>query len=435
MKKRNILSLAGISLLSVIVLSACGAQSSSKEKTVEDGTLTSFPLEIEHEGEAIKGGQLKYALVSAANSTGLLMDELAGTHVDSTFASFVDETMFGYDGDRKLDDSGLAKVEFDLDKNTAKVSLQSKDYKWSDGHPFTIDDYIFTLTAMSHQDYTGIDFNEHFRNIIGVDEYNAGQVDSISGLEKIDDYTVLIHFKNVTPSMKYAGGAVPHYLTPKHIFETIPVKDWEASEYARSAKYVGLGPFKVKEVVSGESITYESNEFYFKGRPKLDSIKVDVVSPDTIVSEMKVGNYDIAEMPSEELDSYKNLPNLTLLGKMDAAFEYVAFNLGTYDKINDKSITDPNAKMSDPKLRQAIGYALDTEQAAKSLYNGLYHRANSLLISYYGDLHDSDLEGFTYNPEKAKQLLDEAGYKDTNGDGIRKDKGLFMCALGHMQSL
>ena len=78
--------------------------------------------------------------------------------------------------------------------------------------------------------------------------------------------------------------------------------------------------------------------------------------------------------------------------------------------------------MNDVKLRQAIGYALDTDQAGKALYNGLYHRANSLFISYYGDLHDSELEGFTYDPEKAKKLLDEAGYKDVDGDGIREGK-------------
>lgn len=420
-KSTKMLTLAGVALLSVAALTACGSKSSSSKGAAEANL--SFPAEVTHEGSAIKGGQFKYAVVAASATTGLMIDELRQQTVDTAFGNMVDIGMFGYDGNRKLDDSGLAKVDFDTEAKKITVTLTGKDYKWSDGEPFTIDDYLFTIEKMADKGYTGVRFDEKFTNIVGMDEFVAGTADKISGIEKVDDYTAVLTVKEMKPSMMYAGGAVPSYITPKHLFKDIPVADWEKSEYARATtKIVGMGPFKVKEVVNGESITFEANEHYFKGKPKVDSLKMDIVSPDTIVSEMKAGHYDVADMPVDQLDSYKNLTNVTLLGQLDSSYEYLSFNFGKYDEAAKKNVMNPDAKMNDAKLRQAMGYALDTKTAGEKLYNGLYHPATSLIISFFGDLHDSEMEGFAYNPEKANKLLDEAGYKDVDGDGIREGK-------------
>ena len=418
-KTTKLFALAGVTLLSASVLAACGSKSSSSSETAE----LSFPAEVKQDGTAVAESQLKYAWVSASTSSGLLIDELTETTTDSTFGGMVDISMFGYDGDRKLDDSGLAKAEFDVDGKKITVSLTGKDYKWSDGEPFTIDDYIFTIKAMASKDYTGVRFDDKFLNIVGMDEFVAGTASDISGLKKVDDYTVELTVKEMSPSMMYAGGDVPSYVQPEHIYKDIPVAEWESSEYSRTAKLVGMGPWKIKEIVNGESITYVPNEYYFKGTtPKTGSLKIDIVSPDTIVSEMKAGHYDIAEMPADQLDSYKDASNLNLVGSLESAYEYISFNLGKYDEASEKNIMDENAKMNDVKLRQAIAYAIDTKTAGEKLYNGLYHPATSLIISFFGDLHDSEVEGYSYDPDKANELLDEAGYKDVDGDGIREGK-------------
>ena len=418
-KTTKLFALAGVTLLSASVLAACGSKSSSSSETAE----LSFPAEVKQDGTAVAESQLKYAWVSASTSSGLLIDELTENTTDSTFGGMVDISMFGYDGDRKLDDSGLAKAEFDVDGKKITVSLTGKDYKWSDGEPFTIDDYIFTIKAMASKDYTGVRFDDKFLNIVGMDEFVAGTASDISGLKKVDDYTVELTVKEMSPSMMYAGGDVPSYVQPEHIYKDIPVAEWESSEYSRTAKLVGMGPWKIKEIVNGESITYVPNEYYFKGTtPKTSSLKIDIVSPDTIVSEMKAGNYDIAEMPADQLDSYKDASNLNLVGSLESSYEYISFNLGKYDEASEKNIMDENAKMNDVKLRQAIAYAIDTKTAGEKLYNGLYHPATSLIISFFGDLHDSEVEGYSYDPDKANELLDEAGYKDVDGDGIREGK-------------
>ena len=423
MKKK---SLVFLSAAAALTLAACGNASNNNSSTSSEASKAAskskFSSEVTHEGTAIKGGTLKYALVAASPFSGIFIDELSSNSTDSTIASQVDQSMFEYDENRKLTNTGLASIEFDVEGKTVTIKLNGKDYKWSDGQPFTIDDYIFAIEAIGNKDYTGTRYNDRYTNIVGMKDFHEGKSDKISGVEKVDDYTVKLHFEKMLPSMQLAGGAIPAYTMPKHIFKDIPVKEWEQSEYVRGNKVVGLGPFTIESVVAGESVTLKANEYYYKGRPKLDKVVMQVVAPNAIVSEMKAGNYDIATMPSAQYESFKDLTNVTYVSTFAPSYEYIAFHLGKFDKATGKNVTDPNAKMSDVKLRQAMGYALDIDAAGESLYNGLNYGTNSIILPFFKDVYNPEQEGFAYNPEKAKQLLDEAGYKDVDGDGIRENK-------------
>ena len=422
MKKK---SLVFLSAAAALTLAACGSANNNSNTSSEASKASSkskFNAEVTHEGTPIKGGTLKYALVAASPFSGIFIDELASNSVDSTIASQVDQSMFEYDENRKLTNTGLASIELDVEGKTATITLNEKDYKWSDGQPFTIDDYIFAIEAIGNKDYTGSRYNDRYTNIVGMKDFHEGKSDKISGVEKVDDYTVKLHFEKMLPSMQLAGGAIPAYTMPKHIFKDIPVKEWEQSEYVRGNKVVGLGAFTIESVVAGESVTLKANEYFYKGRPKLDKVVMQVVSPDAIVSEMKAGNYDIATMPSAQYEAFKDLTNVTYVSSFAPSYEYIAFHLGKYDKSQGKNVTDPNAKMADVNLRQAMGYALDIDAAGESLYNGLNYGTNSLILPFFKDVYNKDQEGFSYNPEKAKQLLDEAGYKDVDGDGLRENK-------------
>ena len=419
MKKKNMVIL--FSATAALTLAACGNNNQSSSSSSASGT-TKYASEVTHDRTPIKGGTLKYAIVSSSPFSGIFADELSADTNDSSIGGLIDESMFEYDENRKLTNTGLASIEFDVENKTATVTLNSKDYKWSDGQPVTIDDYIFAYQAIGNKDYTGVRYDDDYKNVVGMEEYHDGKADSVSGLEKVDDYTVKIHFKEMSPSMQLAGGSVCAYIMPKHIFKDIPEAEWEKSEYVRGTKFVGLGQFKIESIVAGESVTLVPNEHYYKGVAKVDKVVMEVVSPDNIVSEMKAGNYDIATMPNSQYEAYKDLTNVTLLSAQASAYEYIGFHLGKYDKETGKNVTDPNAKMADVKLRQAMAYALDIDAAGQNLYNGLQHSSNSIIIPFFKDVYNKDQEGFSYNPEKAKQLLDEAGYKDVDGDGIRENK-------------
>ena len=425
MKKKSLLFLSAAA--AAVTLAACGNANNgnsgnTSSEPAKASSKSKFNSEVTHEGTAIKGGTLKYALVAASPFSVIFIDELSTNTTDSSIASQVDQSMFEYDENRKLTNTGLASLELDVEGKTATVKLNAKDYKWSDGQPFTIDDYIFAIEAIGHKDYTGSRYNDRYQNIVGMKDFHEGKSDKISGVEKVDDYTVKIHFEKMLPSMQLAGGAIPAYTMPKHIFKDIPVKDWEQSDYVRGTKVVGLGPFTIESIVPGESVTLKANENFYKGRPKVDKMVMQVVSPDSIVSEMKAGNYDIASMPSAQYEAFKDLTNVTFLSSFAPSYEYISFKLGTFDKSQGKNVTNPKAKMSDPALRQAIGYALDIDSAGENLYHGLNYGTNSIILPFFKDVYNKEQEGFTYNPEKAKQLLDEAGYKDVDGDGIRENK-------------
>ena len=419
MKKRNVMILFSATV--ALTLAACGSKEQSSSTSSTSGT-TKYASEVTHDGTPIKGGTLKYAIVSSSPFSGIFADELSQDATDSKIGGLVDESMFEYDENRKLTNAGLASIEFDVENKTATVTLNSKDYKWSDGQPVTIDDYIFAYQAIGNKDYTGVRYDDDYKNVVGMEEYHAGKADSVSGLEKVDDYTVKIHFKEMSPSMQLAGGSVCSYIMPKHIFKDIPESEWEKSDYVRGTKFVGLGQFKIESIVAGESVTLVPNEHYYKGVAKVDKVVMEVVSPDNIVSEMKAGNYDIATMPNSQYEAYKDLTNVTLISAEESAYEYIGFHLEKYDNKTGKNVTDSNAKMADVNLRQAMAYALDIDAAGQNLYNGLQHSSNSIIIPFFKDIYNKEQEGFTYNPEKAKQLLDEAGYKDVDGDGLRENK-------------
>ncbi len=419
MKKRNVMILFSATV--ALTLAACGSKEQSSSTSSNAGK-TKYASEVTHDGTPIKGGTLKYAIVSSSPFSGIFSDELSQDATDSKIGGLVDESMFEYDENRKLTNAGLASIEFDVENKTATVTLNSKDYKWSDGQPVTIDDYIFAYQAIGNKDYTGVRYDDDYKNVVGMEEYHAGKADSVSGLEKVDDYTVKIHFKEMSPSMQLAGGSVCSYIMPKHIFKDIPESEWEKSDYVRGTKFVGLGQFKIESIVAGESVTLVPNEHYYKGVAKVDKVVMEVVSPDNIVSEMKAGNYDIATMPNSQYEAYKDLTNVTLISAEESAYEYIGFHLGKYDNKTGKNVTDSNAKMADVNLRQAMAYALDIDAAGQNLYNGLQHSSNSIIIPFFKDIYNKEQEGFTYNPEKAKQLLDEAGYKDVDGDGLRENK-------------
>ena len=138
---------------------------------------------------------------------------------------------------------------------------------------------------------------------------------------------------------------------------------------------------------------------------------------------MKAGQYDLAlSYPANQYDGVKDLTNITVLGRQELAYTYLGFKLGKYDSKAGVSTMDESAKMNDPELRKAIAYAMDIERVGERFYQGLRSRATSLIPPVFSKFYDADAKGYNYDPEKAKEILEAAGYKDTDGDGIREDK-------------
>ncbi len=421
--KKTVLGM--ITLLSVVALAACGSNgnkgSSEGNSATNTEDITGLPIEVANDAEPIEGGKLDVAVIMDTQFQGLFQQEFYQDAYDDTFMFPSNESLFLNDADFKIVDGGAANLELDPEKNTATVKLRD-DLKWSDGKEVTADDVIFSYEVIGHKDYTGIRYGDTFTNIKGMEAYHAGKEKTISGITKVDDKTVKIEYKEVHPGMMQAGGGVYHSALPKHAYEGIEVKDMESSDPVRK-KPIVFGPYVMSNIVPGESVEYVPNEYYYGGKPKLDKIVFKAVTPAASVEALKAKQYDLAlSMPTDTYPSYKELDGYQVLGRPEQSYTYIGFKLGKWDKKAERVAYNPDAKMADKALRQAMGYALDNNAVGEKFYNGLRSNATTLIPPVFGSLHDSTATGYTYDLEKANKLLDDAGYKDVDGDGLREDK-------------
>ena len=138
---------------------------------------------------------------------------------------------------------------------------------------------------------------------------------------------------------------------------------------------------------------------------------------------IKSGKYDIIFNGEANIfPEIQQLDNINILTRKDLYLSYLGFKVGKWDAEKNEVVTNPNSKMYDVNLRKAMGYAIDNDAIANQYHHGLVFRAKSQLSPLFPMLHDPKIEGYKYDIEKAKKLLDDAGFKDVDGDGIREDK-------------
>ena len=128
---------------------------------------------------------------------------------------------------------------------------------------------------------------------------------------------------------------------------------------------------------------------------------------------MQAGNYDIASLPADSYDSYKDSENFTVLGDVQNAYTYIGFKLGKFE--DGENVPDESLVVADKAIRQAMAYAVDNDAIGERFYQGLRWRANTPITPNFKDYYNAELPGYTYDPEKAKQILADAGYTDADG--------------------
>lgn len=267
-----------------------------------------------------------------------------------------------------------------------------KGVKWHDGVEFTADDVKFG-----------------FETIINENTLTAYKEDylQVKKVEVIDKYTFRVNYeKPFAPALSTWGSLV---VLPKHLLEG---KDITKVDFARNP--VGMGPFKFSKWVAGQEVVLTSNHNYFDGRPYLDRYIYRII-PDsaTRFMELKAGGVD--QMGLSALQ-YRKQTTTSYFKENFQKFKYPTFNY-TYMGFNLK-----HPWFKDRMVRQAIGYAIDKKEIIKGVLFGLGNPATGPYVPNTWP-YNPDVKKYNYNPEKAKSLLEEAGWKDTNGDGFLDKEG------------
>ncbi|EKN65406.1 oligopeptide ABC transporter oligopeptide-binding protein AppA [Neobacillus bataviensis LMG 21833] len=405
MKKRSMLMLAALMLVLSAFLSACsgGEKAGTKEKDKE-GTNSG-----ETAGKPQDGGTLVYALDSSPK--GIFNFAFYDDAVDSQVLDLFDENLIDYDENLKAQPHIASWKTTDNKVYDFEIK---KGVKWHNGEELSVKDWEFALYTLADKDYENSRF-ENVRTIEGAQDFHDGKADKISGIKVIDDYNIQITFDKARVNNLENVWTYP--LSRKE-FEGIAVKDMPASAQVRT-KPVGLGPFKVTKVVPGESVEMERFDDYFGGKPHIEKLVVKVIDPSLSVGELKNGTLDMTAFHPSIIDQVKALDNVNVITYPGLSYYYVGFRLGTWD--GEKNIMN-EPKYQNLKLRQAMYYAINREEWVKAFFFGVGKPVNRPIPTNHWIAADNkDLEQFKYDPEKAKKLLDEAGYKDVDGDGFRED--------------
>lgn len=292
-----------------------------------------------------------------------------------------------------------------------------KDLKWSDGNPFTAKDVVFTYEFISNPE---------------VGSVTAGDYSLVEKVEAIDDYTVKVNFKDVTPAwyLIFVGGS--GMILPQHLYQKFNGAN------AREAPYnllpVGTGAYKVTAFKPGDSIIYEPNP-HFREPEKLNFEKIELKGGGDATSAaravLQTGDADYAQNLQVEAKILQEL-EAAGKGKVVAIFgsqsERILINQTNPHKETPdgerSSLQFPHPFFTDEKVRQAFNLAIDKNLIATQLYGQTGKATSNFLIAppeYFSPHTKSE-----YNLDKAAQLLDEAGWKDSNNDRIRDKNGVEM---------
>jgi len=276
------------------------------------------------------------------------------------------------------------------------------DAKWSDGEPITADDYVFTWQMVMS------DKNA----VISRDPWDA-YVDKVEAKDKT---TLVVTFKETYApwqakifSMVNASQAIP-----KHILEPVFQKDGtiDKADWNRNPT-VGAGPFLLKEWQSGSHLIFQANPNFWLGKPKVDQVFIRIVPDDAAqIAAMKAGEVEIAPFIS-----YQDMPDIEKLGTMNLVVVPSGYQESWFMNLSTEAKTKGHPALQDVNVRKAIVMAVDREKIIKDLLGG---RTKVSATFWEGTPYaDPNAKALPYDPDGAKKLMDDAGWK-VGADGIRE---------------
>ncbi|MBV8364340.1 MAG: peptide ABC transporter substrate-binding protein [Candidatus Eremiobacteraeota bacterium] len=276
-----------------------------------------------------------------------------------------------------------------------------KNVKWSDGAPFTSKDVKFSWQAVVNPQ----------NNTTSRRGY-----DLVRSIDTPDPYTVVVHMKQrFAPIVNtlFAESDNPIWVVPEHILGKYP----DINRVPFNNQPVGTGPYKLAEWVKGDHITVVRNDNYFLGRPKLDKIVVHVIPDEnTTINELKTHDIDwMFQASPDTCKETKNLPGVNVFYNNVDGYESVLLNL-------------KHPPLDNPLVRKAIAYAINKQELVDTLTCGTQKIATEDHPDFMW-AHNPNVMVYNYDPQKAKQLLQQAGYSP-GPNGMMQKNGKPISLLG-----
>lgn len=306
-------------------------------------------------------------------------------------------------------------VVYDEDTGAMDVTWRLRDdVRWADGEPVTADDVLFTWEAIANPDG-------------GIWLQGSDYIDSV---EKIDDYTFVVHYASVYPGYLLQFGGDQVVIWPEHYCDASQgFVAWDCNRQPLSD-----GPYILEEWDAGDHLTFVRNPDYFEdGKPAIDRIIVRVV-PEPAVRRTMLAQGDadldvwVTESGLEELGGTEGLEIST------APTTRWVFRL--IPNLVQRGTTDPDGAphpvLSDVRVRQAMRMAIDVDTLNQVVFHG-YGRP--VWTEFYRPPYICDIPQPAYDPAAAAALLEQAGWIDSDADGVRECRGCGTAEDGYPMSI
>lgn len=280
------------------------------------------------------------------------------------------------------------------------IKLNAKA-KWTDGKPVTTDDVMFTLGLISNPKVAAT-VASNFNIIDGLNENGKNEAGGpISGVKKIDERTLEIKTKtpmDLTFFKEIIGTKLK--TMPAHALKDVDPEKLYQHPFMQKPT-VTNGPFKLVAYQKGQYVQFEANKEYFRGTPKLDELYFKIMPGPNITAQLQSGEIDMNDpslglIPYEDSDKVKGMTNLvTDTGGMQSAIQTLMINLKT---------------VPDVRVRTAISHAINRQMIVDSLLKGDGVAVELPYLPTSSFINKNLVPMTPYNPEKARQLLQEAGW-------------------------
>jgi len=277
----------------------------------------------------------------------------------------------------------------------------NENAKWHDGVPVTAEDVKFSFDALADPG-TGSTYTGSFN-------------DSVESWRAIDDHTFEVVAKEPLYTFLYDLVA---YIVPKHIWESVPFADWKNDPGATGSdpsRVIGSGPFKFQEWKQGDSVTLAKNGDYYGKAPYIDSYVLRIWPDQTgVVNALLNDEIDAAGLEPADIAGVEGQPGIQVWHYPTRGFSYYEFNLNA----------DVTTKWQDKRVRQAMLYALDRDSMVSDIMLTYAEVAQgSQPVISYAYAPEEVTTHYNFDVEKAKSLLAEAGWSDSDGDGVLDKDG------------
>lgn len=306
-------------------------------------------------------------------------------------------------------------VVIDEEAGTMSVTWKLRtDVKWQDGQPVTADDVIFTYEAIANPE-TGV--------------WIAG-IDYIDSVEKIDDYSLVVNYSSIYPGYMTQFGGEQVAIWPAHYCNAEQgFVSWDCNRQPLSN-----GPYVLKEWINGDHMTFVRNEnYYVPGKPSIETITVRIVPDESVRKTMLLaGDADLDMWTTEPIIAdLKDKPNVEVSISPNNRWVFrLFFNLAA--KGTTDPVTTPHPVLSDVRVRRAIRMAIDVDKIRQEFFLGY---AQPAWTEFFRQPYVCDIPRPVYDPAAAAALLEETGWTDSDGDGVRECHGCGTAADGYKMEM